>query len=31
MQAAIQAGESLTRDEATAITGVSPPPLDAVG
>jgi hypothetical protein len=31
MKAAMRSGEPLTCDEATAITGVSPPPLDAVG
>jgi precorrin-3B methylase len=31
MQAAMRAGEPLTCDEATALTGVSPPPLDGVG
>jgi hypothetical protein len=31
MEAAMEAGEPLTCDEATAITGVSPPPLGAVG
>jgi hypothetical protein len=31
MKAAMRSGEPLTCDETTAITGVSPPPLDAVG
>jgi hypothetical protein len=31
MQAAMQADRPLTCDEATAITGASPPPLNAVG
>jgi ABC-type branched-subunit amino acid transport system substrate-binding protein len=31
MQAAMQAGEPLSCDEATSITGVSPPPLGADG